>query len=174
MIAEDTNKQVAPAAQTYLLLRDAVEVDLGVSVAEIEAETSYWGWDHHTFCKSFQLQPVGDGRFVGRELMTGESLNGLCFKLIAGRESRYDWSRQGRVESLKFGGFFTLYTDAAHGLKSPKPTSMECGLKMDSLDCYVGNPQLEKLRDLSLRLGLASGLRTFAEHIEKEVDDLWL
>lgn len=36
MIAGDTNKQVAPAVQTYLLLRDAVEVDLGVSVAEIE------------------------------------------------------------------------------------------------------------------------------------------
>ena len=49
MITQDENKQLTPAVQTYLLLRDAGEVDLGVSVAEIEAETSYWGWDHHTF-----------------------------------------------------------------------------------------------------------------------------
>ena len=172
MIAGDTNKQVAPAVQTYLLLRDAAEVDLGVSVAEIEMRAAYWG--QTTFCKRFQLQPVADGRFVGRELMTGESLTGLCLKLVVIRENHYDWDRRERVESLKFGGFFKLYADAAHGLKSPKPTSMECGLKMDSLDCYVGNPQLEKLRDLSLRLGLASGLRTFAKHLEEEVGDLWL
>lgn len=173
MIAGDTNKQVAPAVQTYLLLRDAAEVDLGVSVAEIEMRVAYC-WGQSTFCKSFQLQPVGDGRFVVRELMTGESLTGLCLKLVVIRENHYDWGRRERVESLKFGGVFKLYADAAHGLKSPKPTSMECGLKMDSLDCYVGNPQLEKLRDLSLRLGLASGLRTFAKHLEEEVDDLWL
>lgn len=174
MITQDANQQLTPAVQTYLLLRDAVEVDLGVSVAEIEAETSYWGWDHHTFTKTFQLQPSGDGRFVGREILTGDPLNGLCLKLIAVRENRYDWSRQGRVESLGFRGFFTLYVDEAHGLKSPKATSMECGLKMDNLELQVTNPQLEKLRDLSLRLGLASGLRTFAKHLEEEVDDLWL
>lgn len=174
MITQEANKQLTPAVQTYLLLRDAAEVDLGVSVAEIEGETSYWGWDHHTFTKIFQLQPAGDGRFIGREVMAGEPLTGLCLKLIVIRENHYDWGRGERVESLKFGGFFTLYTDAAHGLKSPKPTSMECGLKMDSLDCYVDNPQLDKLRNLSLSLGLASGLQTFAKHLEEEVDDLWL
>lgn len=172
MITQDANQQLTPAVQTYLLLRDAVEVDLGVSVAEIEMSAAYWG--QTTFCKSFQLQPVGDGRFIGRELMTGESLTGLCLKLVVIRENHYDWDRRERVESLKFGGFFTLYTDAAHGLKSPKATSMECGLKMDNLELQVTNPQLDKLRDLSLRLGLASGLRTFAKHLEEEVSDQWL
>lgn len=175
MITQDANQQLTPAVQTYLLLRDAVEVDLGVSVAEIEAETSYWGWDHHTFTKTFQLQPSGDGRFVGREILTGDPLNGLCLKLIAVRENRYDWSSQGRVESsLGFRGFFTLYVDEAHGLKSPKATSMECGLKMDNLELQVPNPQLDKLRNLSLSLGLANGLRVFAKHLEEEVGDLWL
>lgn len=166
------NKQLTPAVQTYLLLRDAVEVDLGVSVAEIEREAAYWG--QTTFYKSFQLQPVGDGRFVGREVMTGELLTGLCLKLIARRENQYDWSRGMRVESLGFSGFFTLYVDEAHGLKSPKATSMECGLKMDSLECQAYNTQLDKLRNLSLSLGLANGLRVFSQRLEEEVSDQWL
>lgn len=174
MITQEANKQLTPAVQTYLLLRDAAEVDLGVSVAEIEAETSYWGWDYHTFTKIFQLQPVGDGRFIGREVMTGEPLTGLSLKLIVIRENRYDSGRRERVESLKFGGFFTLYTDEAHGLKSPKATSMECGLKMDNLELQVPNPQLDKLRNISLSLGLANGLRAFAQHLEEEVGDQWL
>lgn len=37
MITQDANKQLTPAVQTHLLLRDVAEVDLGVSVAEIEA-----------------------------------------------------------------------------------------------------------------------------------------
>lgn len=172
MIAEDTSKQVAPSAQTYLLLRDAAEVDLGVSVAEIETKAAYWG--QTTFCKTFQLQPVGDGRFIGREVMTSEPLAGLCLKLVVIRKNRYDSGRRGRVEFMEFGGFFTLYTDEAHGLRSPKSTSMECGLKMDSLDCHVDNPQLDKLRNLSMRLGLANGLRVFANQLEGEVGDLWL
>lgn len=172
MITQEANKQLTPAVQTYLLLRDAAEVDLGVSVAEIEAKAAYWA--QTTFNKTFQLQPAGDGRFVGREVMDGEPLTGLCLKFIARRENQYDWSRRVRVESLVFSGFFTLYPDEAHGLKSPKATSMECGLKMDNLEIQVTNPQLDKLRNLSLSLGLANGLRVFAQHLEEEVSDQWL
>ena len=45
---------------------------------------------------------------------------------------------------------------------------------MDNLELQVTNPQLDKLRGLSLSLGLANGLRVFAQHLGWEVGDLWL
>lgn len=167
MITQEANKQLTPAVQTYLLLRDAAEVDLGVSVAELAQEAAPGRYSTYSYEKYFQLRPAGGSRFVGRRLAEGETHSGLVLNI---RPYLSSW----RCDALGFCGNLVIHQDEAHGLRSGAGWAIQSPLHLDSISLEDEGPMANGLRDASLSIGLANNLRTLAQHLEEEVSDQWL
>lgn len=165
MITQDANKQLTPAVQTHLLLRDAAEVDLGVSVAELALDAAPGSYSTYSYGKYFQLRPAGGGRFVGRRLAEGETHSGLVLDIRP---------YLSRCDSLAFCGDLIIHQDESHGLRSGVWWAIKIPLHLDSISLEDEGPMANGLRDASLSIGLANNLRTLAQHLEEEVSDQWL
>ena len=169
MITQEANKQQTPAVQTYLLLRDAAEVDLGVSVAELSLDAARWRrYGTYSYGKYFQLRPAGVGRFVGRRLAEGETHSGLVLYI------RPYLLSSRRCDSLAFCGDLIVHQDEAHGLRGGVGWTIKNPLHLDSISLKDEGPMANGLRDASLSIGLANNLRTLAQRLEKEGGRLWM